>query len=412
MFVWLVLALSAGTDAGSGDVAAAVVDAGAPAAPAMRIITVRVGKRTFGQVLDDLGLPGAEAHRLIAATRQDKKREEGIDYRRLRPKDLVTLRLRGDSVEFIEVRREYATETPDVRRARATAEGFETRRVDFAVDIKLAIVSGTVKSTLSEAVDDLGEYPVLLNTYVDLFGWAIDFYRETRVGDRFTVLVEKLYLDGVFVGYGRLLSGVYKSGLHGEMVAFKHPIKKGGFAVYDATGRSMQRAFLRNPVPITRITSSYGMRFHPVLGKRKKHNGVDYGAATGTKVWSVAKGRVKYAAWAGASGKLVIVSHANGYETIYAHLSRIHVKKGQYVAQRQLIGRVGSTGRSTGPHLHYGMKRHGRYVDPLRQRFSRGAPLPKNKKTQFLARVKVEMPLLLGAEPLPAGPVDWLGEPL
>ena len=403
------MALATTTDGGSPTVR----DAGAKAAELRRMmVTVRVGKRTFGEVLDDLGVPGSEAHRLISATRRTKEREQGIDYRRLRPKDLVTLRIVGPRVEFIEVRREYATETPDVRRAQAGPKGFETRQVDFAVDIKLALVRGTVKSTLSEAVDELGEYPVLINNYVELFGWAMDFYRETRVGDEFTALVEKLYLDGVFVGYGRLLSGIYKSGLHGEMTAFRHALKKGGFAVYDSTGRSMQRAFLRNPVPITRITSSYGMRFHPILGKRKKHNGVDYGAPTGTKVWTVARGRVKYAAWAGASGKLVIISHANGYETIYAHLSRIHVRKGQYVAQRQLIGRVGNTGRSTGPHLHYGMKRHGRYVDPLRQRFARGAALPKAKKSQFLARIKRELPILSGIEPLPKGAVDWLGEAL
>lgn len=407
---WATLLLVLGALDG-GVAAVAPADAGAQE-PARSMVTVRVGQRTFGEVLDDLGVGGAEAHRLIQATRRTKARDQGIDYRRLRPKDLVTLRLADGRIEFIEVRREYATETPDVRRARATEEGFETRRVDFAVDIKLARVTGTIQSTLSEAVDALGEYPVLINNYVELFGWAMDFYRETRVGDEFTVLVEKLYLDGVFVGYGRMLSGVYKSGLHGEMTAFRHAMKKGGFGVYDATGRSMQRAFLRNPVPITRITSSYGMRFHPILGKRKKHNGVDYGAPIGTKVWTVARGRVKYAAWAGASGKLIIVSHANGYETIYAHLSKIHVRKGQYVAQRQLIGRVGNTGRSTGPHLHYGMKRHGRYVDPLRQRFSRGAPLPKAKKTQFLARVQRELPLLTGDKPLPAGAVDWLGEPL
>ena len=393
-----------------GVAAVAPADAGAQE-PARSMVTVRVGQRTFGEVLDDLGVGGAEANRLIQATRRTKARDQGIDYRRLRPKDLVTLRLRTDALSSLR----FVASTP--RRhptcdARATEEGFETRRVDFAVDIKLARVTGTIQSTLSEAVDALGEYPVLINNYVELFGWAMDFYREARVGDEFTVLVEKLYLDGVFVGYGRMLSGVYKSGLHGEMTAFRHAMKKGGFGVYDATGRSMQRAFLRNPVPITRITSSYGMRFHPVLGKRKKHNGVDYGAAIGTKVWTVARGNVKYAAWAGASGKLIIVSHANGYETIYAHLSKIHVRKGQYVAQRHLIGRAGNTGRSTGPHLHYGMKRHGRYVDPLRQRFSRGAPLPKAKKAQFLARVQRELPLLTGDKPLPAGAVDWLGEPL
>jgi murein DD-endopeptidase MepM/ murein hydrolase activator NlpD len=391
----------------------AVSDAGAPvldaasvpsAKPRARMITERVGKRTFGGLLDDLGVASAEAYRLISATRRMKGRDKGIDYRRLRPKDLVTLRMESGRISFIEVRREYATETPSVQRAVAQADTYEIRQVDFAVDIKLALVRGSIQSTLSESVDELGEYPVLLNKYVELFGWAMDFYRETRRGDEFTVLVEKLY--------GRLLSGVYKSGLHGEMIAFRAELKKGGYAVYDASGKSMQRAFLRNPVPITRITSSYGMRFHPVLGRRKKHNGVDYGAATGTKVWSVARGRVKYAAWAGASGKLVIVSHANGYETIYAHLSRINVRKNQYVAQRQLVGRVGTTGRSTGPHLHYGMKRHGRYVDPLRQRFARGAALPKAKKAGFLARVKKELPMLLGEQDLPAGAIDWLGEAL
>jgi murein DD-endopeptidase MepM/ murein hydrolase activator NlpD len=389
-------------------------DAGSVPKPkvAARMITERVGKRTFGELLDDLGVASAEGYRLISATRRMKGRDKGIDYRRLRPKDLVTMRLESGRVSFIEVRREYATETPSVKRAVAQDNGYEIRQVDFAVDIKLALVRGSIQSTLSESVDELGEYPVLLNKYVELFGWAMDFYRETRRGDEFTVLVEKLYLDGVFVGYGRLLSGVYKSGLHGEMVAFRADLKKGGYAVYDASGRSMQRAFLRNPVPITRITSSYGMRFHPVLGRRKKHNGVDYGAATGTKVWSVARGRVKYAAWAGASGKLVIVSHANGYETIYAHLSRINVRKNQYVAQRQLLGRVGTTGRSTGPHLHYGMKRHGRYVDPLRQRFARGAALPKTKKAGFLARVKKELPMLRGEQGLPEGAVDWLGDAL
>jgi len=396
---------------------AAIADGGDVAVPLptplpLRLLTERVGQRTFGEVLDDLGIPGEEAHRLVSATQRSKQRPEGIDYRRLRPHDLITLRLRGAVIEAIEVRREYATETPDVRRGEATEDGFAIRRVDFAVDIELARIEGAVQTTLSEAVDELGEFPVLINNYVDLFGWAMDFYRETRSGDRFTVLVEKLYLDGVFVGYGRLLSGIYQGKVHGEMIAFRHALKKGGFGVYDAKGRSMQRAFLRNPLPVTRITSAYGMRFHPVLGRRKRHNGVDYGAATGTSVWAVAKGRAKHAGWAGASGKLVIIAHANGYETIYAHLSRIHIKRGQYVAQRQLIGRVGTTGRSTGPHLHYGMKRHGRYVDPLRQRFARGAPLPKKKKSLFLQRVRVELPILRGTAPPPSGAAEWLGDPI
>ena len=181
------------------DAGAPTVDAAVPAKVApLRLITERVGKRTFGGLLDDLGVPGSEAHRLIAGTRRTKTSDKGIDYRRLRPKDLITLRLEGGKVTFIEVRREYATETPDVRRAVAHKDGFETRRVDFAVDIKLALVTGRVQSTLSEAVDQLGEYPVLINDYVELFGWAMDFYRETRVGDQFTVLVEKQWTRSHF----------------------------------------------------------------------------------------------------------------------------------------------------------------------------------------------------------------------
>jgi murein DD-endopeptidase MepM/ murein hydrolase activator NlpD len=388
---------------------AAHADAGPPPAPppAYAFVTERVGQRTAGELLDALGVDGRVAHQLIAATRKTKGRKGGIDYRRLRPRDLISLRTQNGNIDFIEVRREYATEAPDVWRADRSAEGFEVRQVAFAVDHKLARVSGTIKATLYDTMIGLGEFPVLINHYADLFAWQVDFYRETQVGDRFTVLVEKLYLEGVFVGYGRIFSGIYDSKVHGELVAFRRPHPKGGYAVYDRKGRSMERAFLRTPLEVSRITSSYGMRFHPVLGRRKRHNGVDYGASTGTKTWAVARGRVKYAAWAGASGKLVIISHINGYETIYAHLSRILVRKGQRVAQRQVIGRVGTTGRSTGPHLHFGMKKNGRYVDPLRQKFAKGAPLSKRKLPAFLKRVKAELPILSGARPLPEQ-ADWL----
>jgi murein DD-endopeptidase MepM/ murein hydrolase activator NlpD len=283
-----------------------------PPPPAYQFVTERVGARTAGELLDALGVSGRAAHHLIGATRKTKERKGGIDYRRLRPRDLISLRLTAGTIDFIEVRREYATEAPDVWRADRLGEAFEIRQVAFAVDHKLARVSGSVKATLYDAMIGLGEFPVLINHYADLFAWQVDFYRETRVGDRFTLLVEKLYLDGVFVGYGRVFSGIYHSKVHGQLVAFRRPHPKGGYAVYDRKGRSMERAFLRTPLAVSRITSSYGMRFHPVLGRRKRHNGVDYGAPTGTKTWAVARGRVKYAAFAGASGKLVIISHMKG----------------------------------------------------------------------------------------------------
>ena len=380
-----------------------------PAQGTVRLKSFRLGRRTFVDALVSEGLEYGEAERFYLATRKDKKqRPEGVNFRNLSDKLWVTFRMTGTHLDWVELRRQYVTERPTVYRFERQGDAWAKRDVAFASERKLARIEGRIEEggTLSLAVDQLGEFPTLVNEFDRLFGWQMDFYRQQRVGDEFAMLVEKIYIDGVFREYGRVLSGLYKSRVHGPLLGFK--MKQGnGFGVFDEKGRTMERAFLRNPMELTRITSSYGMRFHPVLGKRKKHNGVDYGAPTGTPVWSVAKGRVTHAGWAGASGKLVVIAHSNGYVTIYAHLSRIHVAKGQWVGQRQIIGRVGTTGRSTGPHLHFGMKKNGRYVDPLRQKFPKGAPLKPALRQPFLARVEKELPYLRGETALPEQP-EWL----
>lgn len=388
-----------------------VKDAGTRPAVAqqVRLTCFRLGPRTFVDALVSEGLAYEEAEAFYLATRKVKKeRPDGVNFRSLSDQLWVTLRTTGSRLDWMEMRREYVTERPTVHRFERHEDGWERREIAFASDSKLARVSGKIidGGTLSLAVDQLGEFPTLVNDFDRLFGWQMDFYRQQRVGDEFAILVEKIYIDGIFREYGRVLSARYKSKVHGDLLGFK--MKQGrGFGVFDEKGRTMERAFLRNPMEITRITSRYGMRFHPVLGKRKRHNGVDYGAPIGTPVWSVSKGQVTHAGWAGASGKLVVIRHSNGYETVYAHLSRIHVGRGQWVGQRQVIGRVGTTGRSTGPHLHFGMKRHGRHVDPLRQKFPKGAPLKPALRKPFFERVKKELPFLLAEKPLPKE-VDWV----
>ncbi|MEC7751506.1 MAG: peptidoglycan DD-metalloendopeptidase family protein [Myxococcota bacterium] len=381
----------------------------APTSPSTLLKSFQLGRRTFVDALVSEGLDYDEAERFYLATRKDKKtRPQGLNFRNLSDRLWVTFRLSGNRLDWLELRRQYVTERPTVYRFERQDDTWAKREVAFASERKLARIQGRIEQggTLSLAVDQLGEFPTLVNEFDRLFGWQMDFYRQQRVGDEFAMLVEKIYIDGVFREYGRVLSGLYQSKVHGPLLGFK--MKQGpGFGVFDEKGRTMERAFLRNPMEITRITSNYGMRFHPVLGKKRKHNGVDYGAPTGTPVWSVAKGRVTYSGWAGASGKLVVIAHSNGYVTIYAHLSKIHVAKGQYVGQRQVIGRVGSTGRSTGPNLHFGMKKNGRYVDPLRQKFPKGAPLKSALRKPFLARVAKELPYLRGERSLPERP-DWL----
>lgn len=388
----------------------AVTDAGISPAPGpVRLKSFQLGRRTFVDALVNEGLEYGEAEHFYLATRRVKKdRPDGVNFRNLSDQLWVSFRTLGPRLDWVELRRQYVTERPTVYRFERQGSAWTKREVAFASERKLARIQGRIEEggTLSLAVDQLGEFPTLVNEFDRLFGWQMDFYRQQRVGDEFAMLVEKIYIDGVFREYGRVLSGQYKSRVHGPLLGFK--MKQGrGFGVFDEKGRTMERAFLRNPMELTRITSSYGMRFHPVLGKRKRHNGVDYGAPTGTPVWSVAKGRVTHAGWAGASGKLVVIAHSNGYVTVYAHLSRIHVGKGQWVGQRQVIGRVGTTGRSTGPHLHFGMKKNGRYVDPLRQKFPKGAPLKPALRKPFLARVARELPFLRGEVELPDQP-EWL----
>jgi len=156
--------------------------------------------------------------------------------------------------------------------------------------------------------------------------------------------------------------------------------------VYSDKGLSLEKTFLKSPLELARITSRYGQRFHPVLKRRKKHNGVDYGAPVGTPFWTVADGVVKEAKYSRSAGNMVRIQHSNGYMTEFFHLSKFAkgVKKGKKVKQRQIIGYVGTTGRSTGPHLHYGMKKNDRYVNPSRQNFPAGKPVAKQYMEEYL----------------------------
>jgi murein DD-endopeptidase MepM/ murein hydrolase activator NlpD len=226
-----------------------------------------------------------------------------------------------------------------------------------------------------------------------VFAWNIDFYRQTQRGDEFRVLVEKQYAGGRFLGYGKVLAAEYVNAgsVHRGFIFTSKDGKHSG--TYDDEGNALQRTFLKSPMEIARLTSRYGMRFHPVLGRAKKHEGVDYGAPTGTPVWTVADGVVKEARWSKTAGNMIVVQHLNGISTEYFHLSRFAegMRAGARVKQKQVIGFVGSTGMSTGPHLHFGMLRSGAHVDPGAQKFPNAKPVPKEYRSEF---DKLAQPLL------------------
>ena len=239
---------------------------------------------------------------------------------------------------------------------------------------RLLEIRGAIDGSLYETLQRQGYPPKLSVQFAEIFAWDIDFFVETSAGDSFAMLVEELWWKGKRVDFGRILWARYTGKRTGTLEAVYF-----NGAYYAPDGTPLRRQFLRSPLTYRRITSFFTKRrFHPILRKYRPHHGIDYAAPYGTPVSSVADGVVLYAGWKGGYGKFVQIRHANGYVTGYGHLSRIArgIRRGVRVKQGQVIGYVGSTGLSTGPHLHFEMKFNGRYVNPLRIRPPRTKPLP------------------------------------
>ena len=228
--------------------------------------------------------------------------------------------------------------------------------------------SGTVRTTLFAATDEAMLPDQIASQLTEIFSTDIDFHRELRKGDSFNVVYEALTADGELIpwndGVGRVLATEFvNNGRAYHALWFAGADGKGAYFGLD--GRSNRRSFLASPMEFSRITSGFAMRLHPLLNSWRAHLGVDYGAPTGTPVRTVGDGTVDFAGWQNGYGNVVQVQHGNDHSTLYAHLSRIDVKVGQRIEQGQNIGAVGTTGWSTGPHLHFEFRIKGQHQDPV-----------------------------------------------
>jgi murein DD-endopeptidase MepM/ murein hydrolase activator NlpD len=246
-----------------------------------------------------------------------------------------------------------------------TPEGLKDRFDLAPLTISTRLGNGTIQSSLFAATDEANIPDSVASQLADIFAGDIDFHRALRKGDRFAVVYESLEADGEVLRTGRVLSAEFvNNGKTHQAFWFKEAnAKDGGY--YNADGVSLRRAYLASPLAFSRVTSGFKLRFHPILQTWRAHLGVDYAAPTGTPVRSVGQGVVDVAGNQGGFGNVVMVKHASGQTTVYAHLSRIHVKRGQSVAQGQTLGLVGSTGWATGPHLHFEFRVNGQHKDPL-----------------------------------------------
>jgi murein DD-endopeptidase MepM/ murein hydrolase activator NlpD len=307
-------------------------------------------------------------------------RAAGFNFQAMRPGDSLIV-LSRDSVPR---RLLYRQTIEAVYRADLDSSDIRVSMLLKRITKATAFVKGTITGSLYETMMAMGETPQLIMDYTDVFGWEVDFFSEVQPNDSFAILFERKYCDSVCVGYGVILAASY-SGQVGSFAGYRFTDPEGSTDYYNAEGQNLRKTFQKSPLRFSRVSSFFGRRFHPIRRVVRQHFGVDYVAPKGTPVEAVSDGRVVSAGWSGGYGRLVVLGHAEGYQTRYGHLSGFGkgIRSGAPVRQGQVVGYVGSTGLSTGPHLHYEVRKFGSAVNPLRLNPPRRNPVRKEFLAQF-----------------------------
>ena len=277
-----------------------------------------------------------------------------------------------------------------------SGDAFTAELVKREIETRQVHAAGVITDSLFASASRAGLSDKLIMKLADIFAYDVDFALDIREGDSFRLVYEEHYLDGEKFGDGEILAAEFTN-RDKTFRAVRYTDPRGDTDYYSPEGRNMRKAFLRSPVDFRRISSRFGKRRHPTLHRIKMHKGVDYAAARGTPIKSTSNGKIVFRGRKGAYGNVVIVRHGNKYSTLYAHMSKFRKgqKVGSRVKQGEVIGYVGTTGRSTGPHLHYEFHVHGVHKNPLTVKLPKAAPLPKEYMADFKSKAQ---PLLARLE--------------
>lgn len=340
--------------------------------------------------LKELNVPSPVIHQIAEASKPVfnlSKIRPGVRFQIYSSEDpnlvITGIKFRFSAVEMMEIKLVNGTWA-----AEKITENVETRLVTF---------SGHVMSSLWDSAAKAQMDPNLIADLAEIFAWQVDFSREVRVNDKWRLSVEQKMVKGEPIGWGSIIAAEYTNAgqLH-QAVLFRSEGQDLGYFAPD--GSNLRRMFLKSPIRYGRISSRFQRaRFHPVLQIRRPHLGVDYAAPTGTPIRAVGDGTIALSGWSGGGGNVIKIRHNSTYETAYKHLSGFAkgIRKGAKVRQGQIIGYVGSTGLSTGPHLHFEFFQSGRFVDPLGKKFPSADPVPQHLMSQF----QTEAATLLGSLP-------------
>jgi murein DD-endopeptidase MepM/ murein hydrolase activator NlpD len=352
-------------------------------------------RENFTAALQKFGLSAEEAASASVAA------QHAFNLRQVRAGNTITV---GRSVEGALREIDYKIDADRMLKIVPEDRGFSAQVREIPSKMEVAAVTGRVDDSLFNAVEDAGESAELAMRLAQIFGYDLDFYTDPRKGDTFRMVLEKKkYANGQTAGYGKILAVEYQNaGKKYQALLFHDPAGRPGY--YSADGKSLQKAFLRSPLKFgAPVTSHFSRaRFHPILKTYRPHMGTDYGAPVGTPVQAIGSGRVVFAARKGGEGNMVQITHSNGYETMYLHLSRIFVRNGEHVEIGKTIGLVGSTGLSTGPHLDFRILQKGQYKNFEKLGLPPSDPVSKKNLQEFASVREKWLPYLKNPEPLQA----------
>ncbi len=361
---------------GAQGTTAAVISAPVPTPDRTEDVTV-TPNATFGELLSGAGVSGADASGIYAAAKSV------YDLANIRAGKVIVLRYAPDTGALKEL--VYPLNGDEELHVRREGGAWTAAKETIAYDVKVKTAKGTVTSSLYAAGLSQGLDERVIVGFADVFQWTVDFSQDVRAGDTFSVVYEERYRDGKYVMPGAILAAEYVNGGDAHR-AYHFKDASGAEGYYDAKGASLRRMFLKAPVAFKYITSGFttGARYVSAFHQfNKSHMAIDYAAAIGTPIRATADGTVAFAGWGGPYGNKITIRHNGTYSTNYCHQSRFAVKKGQHVVQGQLIGYVGTTGYSTGPHLHYEMVKNGVKINPLKEVFPGTDPVKETEMPTF-----------------------------
>ncbi len=315
----------------------------------------------------------------LAAIRSLPGLRQSLDF--MKPGDVVKLTsLNGELTSL--TRRLSETDTLTVRRD--SGGEFAAHIVKNALEVRSAALSGRISSSLFKTVNDLGASDQVALQLAEVFRYDIDFAQELQPGDSFTLVLEKVYRDGAYLRDGDILAAEFINSGH-VYRAVRYTLPDGRREYYTPDGKNLRKAFLLAPVQFSRISSGFGLRFHPILNRMRAHRGIDYAAPVGTPVRAAGDGRVTFHGTQGGYGNVVTLAHPGGVETVYGHLSHFApaLFVGKRVKQGELVGYVGMTGLATGPHLHYEYRVGGVHRNPASIKTLPAEPIAPALKADF-----------------------------